>query len=258
LIVDATMDTITSEIGGSRSLLENMVMKSRILPTIAAALFAATGIPNAYGQSGLAVSQSRGGASFATFAAPIQVDGNFIGRLQIIDSQVGPPGVVQVSFIQNGKLVDRVTADPQLVFQATRLVPGTYSVVATAPNRIAAFSLTVLPSQAGVTPGSAKTISLSQPLMAPIFPVPLTSAADFRLISQIVEEESDENPPFGPPDFVPADGGRGGVGGGGGGVGGGGGGGGLAALLGVGLGGVGLGLGLSDDDDPPASPSQAP
>lgn len=229
-------------------------MKSRILPPIAAALVALAGLPFAHGQSATAGRPSGVGAVFATFAEPIQADGNFIGRLQIIDQQVGPVGIVQVAFIRDGKLVDKVTADPQLVFRATRLVPGTYSVVATAPHRFAAFSLTVLPSQLGVHPGSMKSVSLNQPTAPSIFPIPLTSAVDFRTISQVVQEDTQgqtaQDPPFGPPDFVPAGpGGRGGVGGGGGG------GGGLAALLGVGLGGAGLALGLSNDDDPPASPA---
>jgi hypothetical protein len=190
-------------------------------------------------------------SSYSSYTAEIQSDGNLRGVLQLIDAKMPVDGVAQVTFIRNGTRIARATADENGVFQVRGLIPGTYSVVATARNRFAAFSLTVLPHQLPQGGAELKQAGFARANQTE-FTIPLTAASDFQLISQVVQEEAPpetETPP--PPGTIPV---TTGGGGGGGGVGPGGGGG-MAAIFATGLGvAAGLAFGL-DDDDPPASPS---
>jgi hypothetical protein len=225
-------------------------MKTLRIPAIAVAcLFAGAGLVSAQTAAG------RGGVStFSSYSAEIQSDGNLPGILELLDSQLPVPGPVQITFIRNGRIVSKAKADKDGVFQAQGLVPGTYSVVATANNRFAAFSVEVLQHQLGQ---GTETQQIGFAKAPPIkFTVPLTSASDFQLISQVVQQETPpEEVPTPPSDTPPVGAPFGGGGGGGGGVGAGGGGGGLAVAMLATAGAVGLGIGLSNDRNPLASPS---
>lgn len=177
-------------------------------------------------------------ATSSLYRVHLAVDGHVPGSVKILDKGgVLTPVRATVSVFQNGLLLTTTHSNERGHFQLPGLRPGTYSVIADAGRYMGVFAVEVLP------PVKEK---------AAIAPVALTTTASEDtpdgemtldlVLSNEVDDETEDEPPF--VDGYPMMSGGGGGGGGGGA---------LAGLLGLaglaGLGGLGGGGGAS-----PATP----
>ena len=173
------------------------------------------------------------GLSATSHRVHLDQNGNLRGRLSLIDPQsqsLVPAQDLQVYFIQNGRVMERVTPGPGGQFVVEGIAPGVYSIAAQGPPGFTAFSAQVLPFDPSNQTGPTE-LALNGTL------IPVT---DLAVLPPMPGAMPPPFPPGGPGGF----GGGGFMGGGGSGGGGLGGAGSLIGLAGL----AGL-AGLIDDDE---------
>jgi hypothetical protein len=83
------------------------------------------------------------------------VDGKLSGQIYGLDREAtGQASPINVSFVQNGKVVATATSDGFGAFQVADLPPGTYSMLVYGPGGVSAVSVQVLPASAQVFPAA--------------------------------------------------------------------------------------------------------
>jgi hypothetical protein len=185
----------------------------------------------------------------------LRVDGCLAGRTSLLGpSGERNPARVRIALVQGGQVVQSIRCGEGGLFQAPRVAPGVYSVIAAGREGVGICAVRVLPYQAAeatsqptaLKAGAAtvRTVALQggpsqQPLAdQSLLDITLIPASDVEALSAILAEEL---PGIAPPVGVPA------------GISGGGGGGGGGAGLGLlGLGGLGGLAGLAGEASPKA------
>jgi hypothetical protein len=98
-------------------------------------------------------SATSGNAAGISHQVHLDAHGNLSGQIEGLNGEAtGLASPVNVSFVQNGKVVATATSDGFGRFQMTGLQPGTYSVLAYGPDGVSAFSAQVLPVSSQVIP----------------------------------------------------------------------------------------------------------